>query len=182
MQERQTDNRLKFQHQKDKDERQPPEGTAEHDQSVKSVARHPSRRGSWNVVSAAIQKFELHQTSCLEHESVHAFGFGNWGVHASGFCDVLAHENSSSLVERTEGPEHRGHREREKGCGWRLWWYASSFMPPRSPAGASHSMHLEVNSQRSLCAMIHQDARDRSLRRHSARTLPWKFAVAVGDT
>ena len=42
-----------------------------------------------------------------------------------------------------------GHRER-RICGWRLWWYASIFKPPRSPAGASHSIHREVNNHFSV--------------------------------
>ena len=93
---------------------------------------------------------------------------------------VKKNDAATPLVERTEVPERRG-PQREKGCGWRLWWYASSFMPPRSPAGASHSIHHEVNN-RSLCALIHHNVRDRVMRRPSVSTLPWRFAAAVGDT
>ena len=46
----------------------------------------------------------------------------------------VRNDAATFLVERTDVPEHRG-PEREKGCVWRLWRYASSFMPPRSPAG-----------------------------------------------
>ena len=49
-------------------------------------------------------------------------------------------------------------------------------MPPRSPAGASHSIHHEVNN-RSLCALIHHNVRDRVMRRPSVGTLPWRFAA-----
>ena len=75
--------------------------------------------------------------------------------------------NSTSLVERTEVPEHQG-LQGEKS-GWRLWWYASSFMPPRSPAGASHSIHHEVNN-RSLCDLNQHDARELAMRRPSEST------------
>ena len=60
--------------------------------------------------------------------------------------------------QRSEVPENRG-PQRNKDCGWRLWWYASSFKPPRSPAGASHNIHHEVNNH-SLCALIHHDRDD----------------------
>ena len=83
--------------------------------------------------------------------------------------------NSTSLVERSEVPEHQG-PQGEKESGWRLWWYASSFMPPRSPAGASHSIHHEVNN-RSLCDLIHHDARELAMRRPSVSTLLWRFAA-----
>ena len=71
--------------------------------------------------------------------------------------------------------KHRG-PQGEKESGWRLWWYASSFMPPRSPAGASHSIHHEVNN-RSLCDLIHHDARELAMRRPSVSTLLWRFAA-----
>ena len=77
---------------------------------------------------------------------------------------------TTPLLERTEVPEHLG-PQREKDCGWRLWWYASSFMQPPSPAGASHKIHQEVN-HRSLCALMHQDARgDRFMRKASLSKL-----------
>ena len=51
--------------------------------------------------------------------------------------------------QRSEVPENRG-PQRNKDCGWRLWRYASSFNPPRSPAGASHNIHHEVNNHFSV--------------------------------
>ena len=51
--------------------------------------------------------------------------------------------------QRSEVPEHR-RPQRKKNCGWWLWWYASSFKSPRSPAGASHSIHREVNNHLSV--------------------------------
>ena len=92
----------------------------------------------------------------------------------------VRNDAATSLVERTEVPEHQG-PQREKESGWRLWWYASSFMPPQSPAGASHSIHHEVNN-RSLCALIRHNVRDQTMRRPSVSTLPWRFAAAVGKT
>ena len=67
----------------------------------------------------------------------------------------------------------------EKGCGWPLWWYASSLLPPRSPAGASHSIqHEDNNHSLSLCALIHQDGRDRGFGGGTQKgTLPcrWRY-------
>ena len=58
------------------------------------------------------------------------------------------YDAATPLVERTEVSEHW--EDREKYCGWRLLWYASSLMPPGSPAGASHStLHGVINL--SLC-------------------------------
>ena len=57
--------------------------------------------------------------------------------------------DSGLLVQGTEVPEHRG-TQRRKDSGWRLWRYASSFKPPPSPAGASHSNHHEVNNHFSV--------------------------------
>ena len=57
----------------------------------------------------------------------------------------------------TAGRNRKGHQslhrvpEREKECAWRL----SSCMPPRSPAGASNSIHHEV-IHCSLCDLIRQ--------------------------
>ena len=64
----------------------------------------------------------------------------------------VRNDAATSLVERTEVPERRG-PQRENGCGWRLQWCASSFMPPQSQAGGSHSIHHEVNNRSlSLCS------------------------------
>ena len=62
--------------------------------------------------------------------------------------------------QRSEVPEHRG-PQRKKDCGWRLWWYASSFKPPRSPAGRQ-PQHPSECKQPFLCALIHDNAKDLS--------------------
>ena len=90
-------------------------------------------------------------------------------------------EDTAAATPHVSGGANRSPRtaqgpQGEKGCGWRLWWCASSFMPPRSPAGASHSIHHEVNN-RSLCDLIRHDARELAMRRPSVRTLLWRFAA-----
>ena len=60
--------------------------------------------------------------------------------------------------QRTEVPENRG-TQRNKDCGWRLWWYASSFKPPPE-SGGRQPQHSSRSQQPFLCALIHHDRDD----------------------
>ena len=79
----------------------------------------------------------------------------------------------------TRSPRTMRATERDKDCGWRLWWYASSFKPPRSPACASHSIRQEVNNH-SLCALTREQRYATKYRAETTR-LNWIDLDAVSN-
>ena len=76
----------------------------------------------------------------MKHDYAATFGRNrNVAAATVGQKDAAnALRNNDPKPQDTEG-------NRENVCGWRLWQYVSSFLPPRSLAGASHSIHRNAH-------------------------------------